>query len=152
MEFDATTWRSDPASRWLVKTGDERVHAGTIRHYDDDLIELDCADRTVHLAADQVEWIRPLIELATNGWTMVAGFQAEDTTFDTWWSDGEVLLRINYSDPIGFSDLIHVIDQAPGAEAVVGPSLEAQARLRAQLKAVLDQRRHLAVPPLAHLQ
>lgn len=151
MEFDLDTWHREPASQWLVKLVDEHVHAGTIHAFNDAGVVVHSATGNIHLEPSAVDWIRPLITAGADGWEVVAGFQAEDTTFDTWWRSGSVLVRINYSAPTGFSDLMHVISPHHLSE-VRAPSVAALAQVRSQIHRLLIERRGQAVPPIAHLQ
>ena len=88
MEFDLDTWHREPASRWLVKRADEQVHVGIIHTFDGAGVVINSAKGIIRLEPREVDWIRPLIEVEADGWTVVAGFQAEDYTFDTWWING----------------------------------------------------------------
>jgi hypothetical protein len=151
MEFDLDTWHREPASRWLVKRADEQVHAGTIHAFNDVGVVVHAASGTISLEPRDVDWIRPLIEVVADDWTVLAGFQAEDTTFDTWWRNGEVLVRINYSAPTGFSDLLQVVSPHDLA-AIRAPSSAALAQVRSQLHRLLIERRCQSVPSIAHLQ
>lgn len=151
MEFDLDTWRHEPASRWLVKLADEQVHVGTIHACNDAGVVIHSTSGTTRLEPRQVDWIRPLIEVDADGWSVVAGFQPEDTTFDTWWRSGEVLVRINYSAPTGFSDLQQVV--SPHDLSVIrSPSSAALAQARSQIHRILIERRGQGVPSIAHLQ
>jgi len=151
MEFDLDTWHHEPASRWLVKRADEQVHAGTIQAFTDAEVVVHSPSGTIRLDPREVDWIRPLIEVDADGWTMMAGFQAEDTTFDTWWRSGEVLVRINYSAPTGFSDLLQVISPHDLSQ-IHAPSSAILAQVRPQLHRILTERRGQSVPSIAHLQ
>lgn len=151
MEFDLDTWHREPAARWLVKRADEQVHAGTILAFNDAGVVVHSANGAIRLELREVDWIRPLIEVVADGWTVMAGFQAEDTTFDTWWMDGEVLVRINYSAPTGFSDLLHVISPHDLSQ-IRAPSAAALAQVRPQIHRILIERRGQSVPSIAHLQ
>jgi len=152
MEFDVNHWRTAPASRWLVKLADDHVHAGVITLFTDTTVEVDSVDGIVRLDALQVEWIRPLIVIGADGWTVMIGFQADDRTFDTWWKQGEVLLSINFSAPSGFSNLLHPITPNGNLDAARTPSLGTLALVHAQVSHALIERQHQAVPPVAHLQ
>ena len=151
MEFDLERWRREPASRWLVKRSDGHVHAGTIHAFNDAGIVVASPTGTIRLEPHAVDWIRPLIDLEVDGWTVMAGFQPEDTTFDTWWRSGEVLVCINYSAPTGFSDLLQVVSAADPA-AIQAPSPAALAQARPRIHRVLIERNDQGVPPIAHLQ
>lgn len=152
MEFAADLWRREPASRWLVKLVDERVHAGTIHACNEAGVVVHTTAGTLRFEPHQVEWIRPLIELVIDDWTMVAGFQAEDTTFDTWWMNGAVELCINYSAPSGFSDLVRPLTPNHKVDDGSRPSPAILAQARAQLWRLLRERSGQGVPPIAHLQ
>lgn len=151
MEFDLATWHRQPATRWLVKLVDDHVHIGTIHAFNDAGVVVYSASGTLHLEPREVDWIRPLIEVCADGWTVVAGFQAEDTTFDTWWIQDDVLVRINYSAPTGFSDLLHVISPHDLTK-IRAPSPAALAQVRVQIHQMLIERQHQSVPSIAHLQ
>ncbi|MBA3698327.1 MAG: hypothetical protein H0W78_05705 [Planctomycetes bacterium] len=154
MEFARETWLQNPASAWLIKLDDDHVHAGTIVLANAETVAVRSTGRITRLPTPQVTWIRPLIAGEAGGWVVMAGFQAEDTTFDTWWSRGKVLYVINYSEPSGFSDLAQLIIprhiQKP--ELVEPPSPAARAQVRPQIARVLDERRSIGVPPIDHLQ
>ena len=151
MEFDLDTWHREPASHWLVKRADEHVHAGIIHTFDDAGVVIHCASGIIRLEPREVDWIRPLIAVEADGWTVVAGFQAEDHTFDTWWINGAVLLRINYSDHLGFAELLHVISPHD-LSAVHAPTSAALTQVRPQIHRILTERRGQHVPAIAHLQ
>jgi hypothetical protein len=151
MEFDLDFWHREPASRWLVKRADEQVHAGTILAFNDAGVVIRTDAGAIRLQPREVDWIRPLIEVEVDGWTVMAGFQAEDTTFDTWWRSSEFLVRINYSAPSGFSDLLHVVSQHD-LSTIRAPSSAALARVRSQIHRILIERRGQSVPSIAHLQ
>lgn len=151
MEFALERWRREPASRWLVKRSDDQVHAGTIHAFNDAGVVVSSPGGTIHLEPHEVDWIRPLIDIEVEDWTVMAGFQPEDTTFDTWWRSGEVLVCINYSAPTGFSDLLQVV--SPHAPAAIrAPSPSALAQGRARMHQILIERNGQSVPPIAHLQ
>lgn len=152
MEFAREIWRHDPDSAWLVKTADDHVHAGVIRRADDQAVEVLAAGTITQIGTHQVEWIRPLITAEAGGWLVTAGFQAEDHTFDTWWSRGRVLYRIVYSGPTGFSALVHLIAPHDHPELVDPPSPEVRAQARPQIARALEERRDQHVPPIDHLQ
>ena len=151
MEFDLDTWHREPASRWLVKRANEQVYAGAILAFNEAGVVVNFPNGAIRLEPCEVDWIRPLIEVVADGWTVMAGFQAEDTTFDTWWMDGEVLVRINYSAPTGFSDLLHVISPHDLSQ-IRAPSAAALAQVRPQIHRILIERRGQSVPSIAHLQ
>lgn len=151
MEFDLDTWHREPASRWLVKRTDEQVHVGTVLAFNDAGVVVHSANGAILLEPREVDWIRPLIEVEADGWTVLAGFQAEDTTFDTWWVNGMVLLRINYSAPTGFSDLLQVISRHD-LGAIPAPTSAALAQVRSQIHRILADRRSQRVPSIAQLQ
>lgn len=152
MEFALDAWHREPASRWLVKLVDERVHAGTIHACNDVGLVIHSAAGIVRLEPHDVEWIRPLIEIIVDDWTMVAGFQAEDTTFDTWWMNDTIMLCINYSAPSGFSDLVQLLTPHHHRDNGSRPSMAVLAQARAQLGQILRERSGQSVPLIAHLQ
>ena len=152
MEFDLDTWHREPASQWLVKRADEYVHAGTIQSFSDAEVVMNSTNGTIHLQPRAVDWIRPLIEAGADHWRVMAGFQAEDTTFDTWWMNGDILVRINYSGPTGFSDLLHFISPREPLACAIVPSQALRAQVRPQISRILAARRGQRVPPIAHLQ
>ncbi len=151
MEFALDTWHREPASRWLVKCADEQVHAGTILAFNDAGVVVHSANGAILLGPREVDWIRPLIEIDADGWTVMAGFQAEDTTFDTWWRSDDVLVRINYSAPTGFSDLLQAVSPHD-LPTIRAPSSAVLAQVRSQLHRILIEQRGLSVPSIAHLQ
>lgn len=155
MEFDLATWHRQPASRWLVKLVDDHVHAGTIHACNDAGVVVHAGIGNRLFTSHEIDWIRPLIEVSADGWTVVTGFQAEDSTFDTWWIHDDVLLRINFSAPSGFSDLVHVIaphDLSTIPAPSLTPSLAVRSQVQAQIHRILIDRKTQGVPPLAHLQ
>ncbi len=152
MEFDLSVWHLKPTSRWLVKLVDGRVHAGIITEFNEVEVVLHSANAIMPLASREVDWIRPLIEVGAYGWKVVVGFQAEDTTFDTWWMRDDILLCINYSDPTGFSELVQFISHRDRPEQVTVPWPELLAQVRQQIQQILKARRSLSVVPIAHLQ
>ena len=152
MEFDLDVWQREPASPWLVKCADEHVHAGTIQSFSDAEVVMNTTNGTIHFQPREVDWIRPLIEVGADHWRVMAGFQAEDTTFDTWWMNGDILVRINYSAPTGFSDLLHFISPRKPLTCAIVPSQALRAQVRPQISRILAERRGQRVPPIAHLQ
>jgi hypothetical protein len=151
MEFDLARWRRQPTSRWLVKLVDDHVYAGTIHAFNDAGVVVHAASGSRHVELRDVDWIRPLIEICVEGWSVLAGFQAEDTTFDTWWIHDEILVCINYSAPTGFSDLLQVISPHEITQ-IRAPSPAALAQARVQIHRLLIESQHQSVPPIAHLQ
>jgi hypothetical protein len=90
---------------------------------------------------DDVEWIRPLLSLTAEEWTVVAGFQPEDFTFDTWWQRDELLILINFSDRSGFSPLHQIISQPLPPIEFTMPSELARRSAHTQLHELLMARR-----------
>lgn len=152
MEFARDHWCRDPASAWLVKRLDDRVHAGVIQRADVEMVELLASGRITLIRAAEIDWIRPLLAAEVDGWNVFAGFQAEDHTFDTWWSRGRVLYCINYSGPTGFSDLARLIEPLARPQTVDPPSAEARGQARAQIARALEERSGVRVAPIDHLQ
>jgi hypothetical protein len=150
MEFDREHWKRDPASGWLVRLIDDHVVAGIIVRADATVVEVRSGGATTWLDPQQVSWIRPLIAAEADGWEVLAGFQAEDTTFDTWWHRGRTWYRITYSGPSGFCDPYEPIH--PAVSGMEPPSPAALAQARPQIARALEERRSVPVPPIAHLQ
>lgn len=151
MEFARERWQRDLASGWLIRLVDDRVVAGIITQVDESVVAVRSGGSTIRLDPQRVSWIRPLIAAEVEGWEVLAGFQAEDTTFDTWWRRGDQLYRITYSGPSGFCDPYEPIPPV-GVAAREPPSPSALAQARPQIARALEERRAIPVPPIAHLQ
>lgn len=92
-------------SCWLLKLADQRVHAGIIQKYSDTSVHLraegEASDRRI--PSDEIQWIRPLVSMQVDGWTIMLGFHPDESDFETWWVKGDLIQRLCYSDPVGFS-------------------------------------------------
>ena len=151
MEFDHDWWQHHPGEPWLIKQADDRVWHGRISGIDEERVTLREGVAMRQVPLKNTDWIRPLLCVELPEWTVLAGFQAEDTTFDTWWIRGSTCLKITYSEPLGFEEITHVIDR-DGAQDLPAPSAEDKARARQAIHDLLVARRPVPVPPLAHLQ
>jgi hypothetical protein len=145
MEFDFNTWSHNLSSQWLVKFTDDDIYTGCISDVSSTAVEIFDEGQQRRFAVHDVEWIRPLLTLSVGGWTVVAGFQPEDFTFDTWWQRDEVLLLINFSDRSGFSTQHQIINKHPQSEQIQVPSESARKSAHIQLHGLLMVRQDLRV-------
>ncbi len=152
MEFDFNTWSHNPSSQWLVKLTNDDIYAGCISSVNNEVVEIVELGLRRSFTVQDVEWIRPLIKLTADGWTVVAGFQPEDFTFDTWWQRDGVLLLINFSDRSHFSTQHLIISPGPHPVEIEAPSEAALKSAHIQLHGLLMARRNLHVPPAARMQ
>jgi hypothetical protein len=152
MEFDFNTWSRNPSSHWLVKFTDDDIYTGCVTLVSSAVVEVFNEGLRRRFSIDDVEWIRPLLTVTADGWTVVAGFQPEDFTFDTWWQRDELLLLINFSDRSGFSPMHQIISQHLHPVETQVPSDGTREAAYIQLHGLLMTRRDLPVSAAARMQ
>lgn len=150
MKFNRDHWSLEiSAARWLIKLANDRVHAGAVRHGSDAFITLraDGAQSDSRFPSDQVQWIRPLMTICMDGWTVLMGFHPDETVFETWWTKDEVTRRIMYADSFGFAANDHVIC---GFGALDSPAAVTRARAHVAVHDALQHHRLAVAAPTAH--
>ena len=133
-------------SCWLLKLANERVYSGVIEKYSDTSVHLKAGAGApdTRIPSHEIQWIRPLVTLQVDGWTILLGFHPDETDFETWWIKDDVVQRICYCDPLGFP----VANDTPcGATAPDSPSAKTRAMAHALLHEALQRKRlETAVP------